>query len=281
MSLSEVKGCLAPPIVIIHPGALPTSSWTEFQSRWEGELMVIELENNREYLLEALGSDDKTLTVESLIADVERELRAQIDLTGRWILVGWSFGGVIANAVLPRLTNEELPMGMCLLDSIAASPEYIVDFGEARELSVKDRARALSWFCMYLSAKQGIDLDLSEMDFFSKELNDALSLVLERSRERSAPIGLASVDGLKKVFEVFVSGLRRNNRLAGDCSATSCPVGTILVRPDRSLLPNDPYMGWYEVSEDLDVVRVPGDHYSMISDPDAVRQITSRLVSIP
>ncbi|MGO3024577.1 MAG: alpha/beta fold hydrolase [Brevibacterium sp.] len=276
----DSEGPPAVPLAMIHPGAMDPSVWTELREQWGGELTVIELDKTREYLLEALGQGDGSLTVDSLAADVERELRTHLDFTSKWLLAGWSFGGVVANSTLRRLTDDELPAGLCLLDSIAAVPGYVWEVGDARELSGTDRAQAFDWFSMYLSAKQGVDLGLSTANFLDKDQDGALLVVLERARERAAPVGSASIEGLNKVFKVFVAGLHRNNRLAGEHSAPSCRVTTTLVRPDHSLLVDDQHMGWDQISDGLNIVDVPGDHYSMVNHPDAVRKITDALISI-
>lgn len=268
---------VVPPLAFVHPGALAPAVYDEIRRQHPGDVVLVNLERNRDYVLAALTGDAGTLTVDDLVDDAIDALRVSIDLSGPWNAAGWSFGGVVANALVARLEPKEHPLSLLLYDSIAAVPRYVRELGDTDELTPADRAQVLGWFAMYLSAKKGVDLEMSETDFADLDEDSGIRLVLNQALDRGLLLPGTSIDGIGKVFEVFVQGLRRNNRLAGDHVAPQCPVPVALFRPERGLLPGDPHLGWDELCSNLTVTDVPGDHYSMVDHPDVVSRAIDHL----
>ena len=269
-----------PPLAFVHPGALAPTVYEETQRQYPGQLVLINLERNHDYVRAALTGDTGRLAIDDLVDDAIDVLRSSIDLSQSWNAAGWSFGGVVANALIARLEPEERPRGLLLYDSIAAVPGYVRELGDAEDLQPADRAQVLGWFAMYLSAKKGVDLGMAEGDFTGLDGQTGIELVLDRALERGLLSPGTSIDGIGKVFEVFVRGLRRNNQLAGEHTAPHSTVPVALFRPEKGLLPGDPHLGWNQVCPHLTVADVPGDHYSMVDHPDVVSRAVERLIAV-
>ncbi|MFD0573062.1 alpha/beta fold hydrolase [Kitasatospora gansuensis] len=131
---------------LVHPGALAAQVYrTLADALPEGVgLTVLDLSASPEYGEAALTGGRADTTVEALADWLAAEL------TDRQLsLVGWSFGGVVAQSMVERLPADRRPERLVLLDSIAPTEEYQQP-DEALEPPL-----LLGWFAMYLGAKRG------------------------------------------------------------------------------------------------------------------------------
>jgi thioesterase domain-containing protein len=263
----------APALVLVHPGALTVAHYRALAEEVSAthRFRVVDLEQVAEYFEAALAGGRATISIEEIAERVTAVLRENRLTEGQWLLAGWSFGGVVAHAVTSLLTESELPAGLVVLDSIAPVPAYTQDDENL------DAAMVLRWFAMYLAAKRGGPVSVSEADLVGHDIESGLSLILDAGLESGILLPGTALPGLRKVFRAYSDGLLRNNRLAMAHRPMWARVPVTLVRPERGLLATPDPLGWEELAADLTTRDCPGDHYSMLTDPAAVVQIAQLL----
>ncbi|WP_164386850.1 thioesterase domain-containing protein [Streptomyces sp. OM5714] len=265
------------PVVVIHPGVLPTEDYQELSAALPSrtDLYVVDLERVPEYFQAALSGGHTDTTVLDVASRIADELRVRGLVVGPWTLAGWSFGGVVAHALTAILTESELPRRTVLFDSIAPVAEYT----RAEEEIGLDLV--LPWFCMYLAAKRGADVPVPREVLAADDagVDDALEAVLKAALEHGALRPGTTLPGLRKVYDTYLDGLRRNNRLAAGFEPARSRVPITLLRPERGLLATPDPLGWEQLSDDLSVEATSGDHYSMLSDPVAMK--SAALAAVP
>ncbi|KQV19128.1 MULTISPECIES: thioesterase domain-containing protein [unclassified Kitasatospora] len=253
---------------LVHPGALaPQVHRTLAEALPEGVgLTVLDLSAVPEYGEAALTGGRAETTVEAL-ADWAAGLTSH-----QFSLVGWSFGGVVAQAMVERLPADRRPERLVLLDSIAPTEEYQQP-DEALEPPL-----LLGWFAMYLGAKRGRPVPLDPAALLGCGVDDGLPLVLDAATASGALLPDTPLPGLRKLYDTYVDGLLRNNRLTAPYRPKSSSVPLVLVKAERSLIPEDPTLGWQPLApHGLSLAVAPGDHYTMLTRPDAAQAI-ARLV---
>lgn len=257
------------PVVVIHPGALPAEQYRELAAALPHgtDLRVVDLEQVPEYFQAALSGGKTDITVLDVASRAADELRARDLFSGPWTLMGWSFGGVVGHALTSLLAEAELPSRAVLLDSIAPVPQYT----RAEDEIGPDLV--LPWFCMYLAAKRGgaVPVPREILAADNTDVDAALQTVLEAALEHGALRPGTTLPGLRKVYDTYLDGLRRNNRLSYAFEPVRARVPVTLLRPERGLLGTPDPLGWEQLSDDLNVEHTPGDHYSMLSDPVAMK----------
>ncbi|MFI9815032.1 thioesterase domain-containing protein [Saccharothrix variisporea] len=252
------------PVVLVHPGAVPAAEYADLAGALApASLAVVDLEQVPEYF-EAALTGVLTTSVDALADRVVAELRAR-GVPDRWTLAGWSFGGVVAFTAVSRLSADERPDRVVLLDSLAPVPEYTANDDEELDL-----ARVLGWFALYLAAKRDRPVDAS----------DSLEAVLDAGLASGALRPGTTLPGLRKVFTTYVDGLRRNNSLARAHTPVPVDVPVTLVRPDRGLLTTPEPLGWDALAPGLTTTTCPGDHYSMLRHPGALAVLHAALVPL-
>lgn len=260
-------------VVVVHPGALPTDHYRELAAALppRTELHVVDLEQVPEYFQAALDGGRSDLTVSGVASRAADALRSRGLLSRPWTLVGWSFGGVVGHALTSFLSSAELPRQIVLLDSIAPVPEYTRGNDEIGPDLV------IPWFCMYLAAKRGgaVPVPRELAAGGDVDVDTLLQAVLEAALEHGALRPGTTLPGLRKVYDTYLDGLRRNNRLAEDFAPARARVPLTLLRPERGLLATPDPLGWEQLSDDLSVERTPGDHYSMLREP-----VTAKLAAL-
>ncbi|MDG4764520.1 SDR family NAD(P)-dependent oxidoreductase [Solwaraspora sp. WMMD406] len=261
-------------VVLVHPGALPTAVYADLAAALAptAALHVVNLEHVPEYFEAALHGGAPATSIPWLAERVADELRRRDLTTGRWCLAGWSFGGVVALELAGLLGPAERPGALLTLDSIAPVPEYTALDGDL------DDATVLRWFAMYLGARRGVELPLSEVELPAAgpapaDRDSGLRTVLDLARAHGAVRDDTTLPGLRKVLDTYLQGLVRNNRLAQAYEPRRAPVPVVLVRPDRGLLDGPDPLGWASLTDDLTVLDCPGDHYTMVRDRTAVGRI--------
>ncbi|WP_100444513.1 thioesterase domain-containing protein [Glycomyces xiaoerkulensis] len=259
-------------VIAVHPGGLPVAHYDKLASAlWpETALHAVDLEREPSYFQAALDGGRTTATVPEIAERAAADLRAAGLFDLPWTLVGWSFGGVVGHALTALLTEAELPERVVLLDSIAPVPDYTPDGDEIGPDLV------LPWFCMYLAAKRGGDLPPPAAALErGADIDELLTEVLETALSVGVLGAGTEPPGLRKVYDTYLDGLRRNNTLAERFAPPPARAPLTLLRPDRGLLETPDPLGWEQLGDDLAVERVPGDHYSMLQDPVAVKLIAN------
>jgi thioesterase domain-containing protein len=238
-------------VCVVHPGALPRTCWAPLAEELAGEsVWLLELDAIAAYRDAALRSGPPDVTVDEIADRLLAELAA-IGVSERLVLAGWSFGGVIAHALADLLTPR--PRHVVLLDSIAP-----VDDFKRPNTDLGDDV-LLAWFAMYLGARGPAALRAQPAATLESGL-DALRL----AALEAGVVGPGTAPaGLRKLFDAYVAGLRRNNDLVGPHRPAPSTVPLTLIKARRSLL-DDEDLGWRRLAP-LDVLESPGDHYTMVS----------------
>ncbi len=257
-------------VIVVHPGALPVAHYEPLASALEPDvaLHVADLEREASYFQAAFHGGRATVTIPELTERVVAELRAAELFDRPWTLLGWSFGGVVGHAMTALLTEAELPERALLLDSVAPVPAYT-----PRDEEIAPRL-VLPWFCMYLGTKRGGDVPVPTAALErGADLDELLTEVLDAALARNVLKPGTELPGLRKVYVTYLDGLRRNNRLVATFAPHRSRTPVTLMRPDRGLLETPEPLGWEQLSEDLTLEYTPGDHYSMLRDPVAVKLV--------
>lgn len=258
-------------IVIVHPGALPASVYSLLADQLPADCGVhlLDLQGLPQYQQAALNGGRSDLAITGIAGSFAGLVRQLLRAGEPYVLLGWSFGGVIAHAMTPHLAGPLAPVHLILLDSIAAVPGY-----QAQVEDLDDRT-LLEWFCMYLGAKRGVPVRLEESS--PGGLEDVLAVMTGAG----ALLPGTTAAGLAKVFEVYVDGLRRNSLLTRAYHAIPSQVGATAVRARRSLLAEPGALGWDRVCPaPVPVLTAEGDHYSMLTDASTAALLATLVNSV-
>ncbi|MEV0700904.1 thioesterase domain-containing protein [Saccharopolyspora sp. NPDC050389] len=258
-------------VVVTHPGALLVRSYEALAEELGGiGLGVLQIDKIPEYRRSMLGGEPLEITV----AEIAERFVAEIhEFAGDRpvVLLGWSFGGVLAYGTAERLAADRVVEHLFLLDSIAPGEG---DPGKKFGDSLPSR-EGLDWFAMYFGAKRGAPLGFAYSDFENMTTTEGLSAILERCKQRGIMERDTSVAGLRKVFEAFVDGILRNKQLHDGFDPGPPAFPVTLVRPQRGLFDDVSSLGWEPVVGDVAVHYCPGDHYTMFSNPEAAKSIAA------
>lgn len=259
-------------LFLVHPGALEADVHLTLAGALPEEvgLTVLDLSGVPEYATAAFTGGQADTTIEALAGRLLDEFARLHD--GRpYVLAGWSFGGVVAQAMVEQQSPGVRPVRLVLLDSIAPTQAYKP--GESLE-----PAMVLRWFSLYLGVKRSreITLDFTELAACGHE--DGLLVVLGAAIASGALRPDTPIYGLRKLYETYTDGLLRNNRLTAPYSPSPASVPLVLIHADRSLIPGDPTLGWDELApHGLETHSSPGDHYTMLTRPDAAAVIAQQV----
>jgi thioesterase domain-containing protein len=249
---------------VVHPGALAPQVYeglAEVLPEGDG-LTVLDLGAVPEYADAALTGGRAATTVPAL---AERLLAAMEPVSGPHTLAGWSFGGVMALAMAHALPTAQRPERVVLLDSIAPTEAY------QQPDDALQPALLLDWFAMYLGAKRDRPVPLAPGALDGLGVDDGLPVVLDAAVSAGTLLPDTPLPGLRKLYDTYVDGLLRNNRLTSPYRPAPAPLPLVLVKAERSLIPGDETLGWLPLApHGLTVHLCPGDHYTMLGRPDSL-----------
>jgi thioesterase domain-containing protein len=253
-------------VCVVHPGTLPVTVYRALASALSPRvgLTILEMRLLPEYR-KAMTGERHDVTVDQL-AD---SLAAQLPRQGRYVLAGWSFGGLVALALADRPGLTVLPDQVVLLDTVASWR----DTGPA-ERAVQPH-QVLTWFGMLLGARVGRTFPVDPVRL-SGALDDALGHIRALGIEWGVLAPDTTVPWLRELFAGFADGIRRNGRMAEAFQPRRLPSRLILVKPEGSLFPDDSALGWRSLAGPaLRVISCPGDHYSLLTDPAALARLAT------
>ena len=188
-------------------------------------------------------------------------------ITTPLVLVGWSFGGVIAQCLASRLPTP--PAHLVVLDSIAPVDGYKPSVAEIGQGTLLD------WCAQYLEAKRGT---LLPEEYIAGEILEELLWLCTSSG--TLPVD-TSLPGLTKIFDTYVAGLERNSLLTAPHHPVRLDVPITAVRATRSLVEEPGALGYQRLStSDVTVHTVAGSHYSMLIHPEPVSSIAHIIDSV-
>ena len=179
---------------------------------------------------------------------------------GPYLLAGWSYGGAVAFEMARQLVAAGEPVAhLVLLDA------HLPDDDEESERI--DDALIREMFIDDLRGLSGLRLSTPVEEAGSPDPRGAFDLLAEAAEMP----GITEAD-LRLLFEMFRTNLKRlaayrPGRYAGRLT---------LVLPESSIGSNDPSSRWRQVAAGVDVLRVDGDHYSMLRAP-RVEALAARL----
>ncbi|MFC9255609.1 SDR family NAD(P)-dependent oxidoreductase [Amycolatopsis thailandensis] len=252
----------ADPLFLFHPAGGPTSVY-------DGLVRLLP-EGRSVYGLERIDEEN---TVEGK-AECYLELIREIQPHGPYRLGGWSFGGCLAYETARRLTaaGERVDL-VVMIDSILPLPAPGIP---AQEILLDRFAR----FTEHVERTYGVPLEIPREDLLRLDDDEQIRLVIGELAARVPGMGQGV---LRHQYESYVDA-RVAERYAPEPYAGPVlllraqephPLTTTL---DPRYLRTDDALGWDAFCADLEVVRVPGDHLSMI-DPPHVEVVAGALAA--
>ncbi|MFJ8911186.1 SDR family NAD(P)-dependent oxidoreductase [Amycolatopsis sp. NPDC102389] len=250
------------PVFLFHPAGGPTSVY-------EGLVRLLP-DGRPVYGLERIDDED---TVEDK-AECYLELIREIQPRGPYRLGGWSFGGCLAYETARRLTaaGERVDL-VFMIDSILPLPAP----GKAAHEILLDR---FDRFAEHVERTYGVPLDIPREDLVRLGDDEQIRLVIS---ELAAQVPGMGHGVLRHQYESYVDA-----RVAERYEPEPYAGPVLLVRAqephpltttlDPRYLRTDEALGWDAFCADLEVVRVPGDHLSMI-DPPHVEVVAEALAT--
>ncbi|MBB5850246.1 SDR family NAD(P)-dependent oxidoreductase [Amycolatopsis umgeniensis] len=250
------------PVFLFHPAGGPTSVY-------DGLVRLLP-EGRPVYGLERIDEED---TVEGK-AECYLELIREIQPQGPYRLGGWSFGGCLAYETARRLTaaGERVDV-VFMIDSILPLP---APGKPAHEILLERFDR----FAEHVEQTYGVPLDIPRGELVELGDDDQIRLVIDRLAARVPGMGQGV---LRHQYESYVDA-----RVAERYEPEPYAGPVLLMRAqephpltttlDPRYLRTDDALGWDAFCADLEVVRVPGDHLSMI-DPPHVEVVAAALAA--
>lgn len=220
------------------------------------------------YGLQSLGVDgerEPLLTIEQMAACYLEELRRHVP-KGPYFLGGWSLGGVIAFEMAQQLlAHREEVAFLALLDPPS------LDLTDAPQ--ALDDSSLVIPFARYLMAREDLDShsdSLNELPFDAQ-----LAYLLDQARRAGALPPGGELFDLHSLFRVF----RANVLAEWNYFPRSITIPVTLLQAEHIPHPRRQraQTRWREVCVGgLDIDRVPGDHFTMLREPD-VKLLADRL----
>jgi len=236
-------------LCVIHPGALSPLCWPRLVRHLPAgtRLRVLELE-----AINCYWEQDFAATTVDGLAD---RLRLTLDPRQDRILVGWGFGGVVAESLAARLACP--PRSVVLLDSIAPGADRPTE------------ADLLRSYAMLVGARRGRPLVIEP-----ERLEDGFEDALEHVREAASRSGVlrdgTTVDALRKGYHQHSRARLFDYRVTAPHTPAGVPL--TVVKAARSILPESPMLGW-DKTNDVELLASGGDHYTMLTAPDHTVQL--------
>ncbi|WP_418153114.1 hypothetical protein [Actinoalloteichus caeruleus] len=262
---------------LIHPGGLPATHYRPLAAALaaRGTPYLVDLDALPQFVFAARHGGDTDLS--GLVDTVTEVLDAHHLLDQRTTLGGWSGGGTLACAIATGLPPPRRPGRLVLLDSLPPWSGTGAD-------SIEDTAALLPEFGRYLAARAGVPAPdpgaIRPAPPPGQEQANSHDQWLWGFRQAALAVGAldegVGLPGLRKVFQSYRWGLLRNRRLGSGAAAGTVTMPTTLIRARDSIIPDDDVPGWRAVPH-LRTVVVPGNHYTMLTEPASVELISAEL----
>ncbi|MEV7096703.1 beta-ketoacyl synthase N-terminal-like domain-containing protein [Amycolatopsis sp. NPDC051045] len=252
-------GVAGDPVFLFHPAGGTANVYRE--------LARLLPEGPPVYALERLDDEDTVEGKAARYAELVREIQPH----GPHRLGGWSFGGCLAYETARRLGGAGL---VFLIDTILPLPAP----GKPAEELLLDR---FDRFADHVSRTYGVSFELPRAELAQLAEDAQIRWVFDKLTEQVPDMG-AGV--LKHQYESYVDARvaerytpgRYDGRVVLLRARDPHPLTTSL---DPRYLRTDDTLGWDRYCGALEVVRVPGDHVSMI-DPPHVAVLAERLGTV-
>ncbi|MEP7013026.1 MAG: amino acid adenylation domain-containing protein [Acidobacteriota bacterium] len=268
-----------PPLIFVHPVGGQVFSYLELARHLGSDLPFQALQAMPQTMPQTTA--DEPPSIESLAATYLEQITA-IWPSGPYRLGGWSMGGVVAYEMACRLAQRGQTVDfLALVDAaIPVARKAGATEVDGRGEGPSDEQRARFEFCRDLMGVFGGDLDLASAELLALSPDQALHRILAEARRAGAlPAGFEVEDVLEHL-EIF-----KANRLALERYRPASYGGAVtLFRCEDGAGPRKADLGWGRLAQRLEVVGIPGDHYSAIRVPRVegfARTLKARAAKVP
>jgi len=222
------------------------------------------------------GEDTPFTDIEAMAAHYGEALR-QMQPHGPYTLGGWSLGGIIAYELARQLrqAGEQIAL-LALIDSRAPISAHKID---------DDETALIVEFLADLSGTQAsAQVDAARMPLSPEELqrlapDERLGYALRQAKQlRLVPPDIGP-EHLHQLLQVFKANARavlayRPQGYPDQAILFKSAVRDSMSDPDE--VDRDPTLGWGQLVGDLKMQTIPGNHYSILSEPN-VEELAEQL----
>ncbi len=236
----------AAPLFCVHPIGGEVLGYRELARALSVERPV--------YALQASGIDGLSTPLESVETMAARYVAAirGVQAAGPYFLAGWSFGGLIALEMARQLERDGESAGLlALIDSMPPGHDA---YRNATPVS----------FGRDLAARAGIEPMRRAPELADLPADAVLASIVEEARAARLLPDDSAASTIKALFDVYLA----NGRAGASYRPAASLQRAVLLRASQSRAGEDVEAAWRRlVGPDLEIVPVPGDHYTMLQSP--------------
>jgi len=239
-----------PPLFLVHSASGNAMSYVALARRLGREQPVYGLQSK------GLDPDRKaTARVEDMASEYLAELLA-VQPDGPYHLGGWSMGGVIAFEMARQLTAQGKSVApVVIIDST-------IQTGRVKKNGWDDVSLLLA-----LAQHHGLFLDDHVFDDLrSLSLEEQIGFLLEKAAGYSQFPLEVGIPQLRHLFELFKVNVHASERYRPAQSEQEIVLLQAKDAPPRQA--TTVLKRWQKVAEVVEVQRLPGDHYTLLTEPN-------------
>ncbi|MEM9658637.1 MAG: thioesterase domain-containing protein [Planctomycetota bacterium] len=186
---------------------------------------------------------------------------------GPYQLTGWSTGGIFAYEAARHLREDGCDVKLVFIDTPTATVFSKVD--------LQDDARFLYDLVNFSNWFSGANIHVDYGQLRAMETTEAIDHILHEARDQ----GVLAAGTTRADLQRRIDVCRAHVQALLHYRPSSYGQRVLLVRPDQtgvlSMATGQQFsddLGWQAIlGDDLELIRVPGDHFSMLTDPYAGR----------
>ncbi|QHG16471.1 amino acid adenylation domain-containing protein [Nostoc sp. ATCC 53789] len=238
-----------PPFFCVHPAGGNVLCYMDLSRRLGADQPF--------YGLQAVGMDGEQppfTTIEDMAAYYIAAIRT-VQPQGPYSIGGWSFGGIAALEIAQQLRQQGEEVNMLVL----------IDCPAPLSSEDLDEATLAAWFIQDLEGR--FDVDATRLQQLQQlDTAQQLNYILEQARLLHLVPPDAGVEQVNYLFEVF----KCNMRAIESYTPRSYEGLATLLRAENQPPenPTDPALDWHKLLTNLEVRWIPGNHYTMVREPD-------------